>query len=170
MSDRSDRTFRYVLCRCSELNDAEVRLLGFVASYSLGCLLSYGDICKKINWSRGKLTRTIEALKRLGLIEITHRCYKRATIKIATAAFQSAFAKQHDISLVRHQSCLTSEIVMSHPRTHDVSPARHSILEYELERKLESDLINQKVKSVDNSRAPIDAVKRMQALLKVKTI
>lgn len=137
-SDRLDREFRHVLRRCPRLTDSEVRLLAFVASYSKGCLLTYKEICRLTNWSRSKLIRNIRSLEYHGLIEITHGLYKRTIIRIAPAWRQLEFANASDVSSVTHQSCVSDGADMGHPRNHEVSPMTHSILERELERKIES--------------------------------
>lgn len=136
-NDRLDREFRHNLRRCPKLSDAEIRFLALLGSFRHGCLLNYDEICLLTNWSRPKLKRVITSLKKYALIEIEYRAYKKTTIKIAAAEVQTRFAELHDGSPVSHQSWLTHEPMMAHPRAHDGSPVSHSMLERELERKLE---------------------------------
>jgi len=138
MSERLDFELRHELRRCPKLNDAEMRFLAFIAAYSQGCLLSYDKICALTNWSRSKLKRVIADLLSKNLITVEYRAYKKTKIKIVPAAQQCAFARGYG-SPVSHKSWLTSEPMMAHPWTHDGSPVSHSMLERELERKLETD-------------------------------
>lgn len=101
--------------------------------------MSYDEICIRTNWSRSKLQRTIRSLLDLGLIEKKHRAYKRTTLKIAHASRQSEFTETAYESSVTQESHVSDDTIIGHRRNSDVSPMTHSILERELERKLESD-------------------------------
>ena len=169
MSDRLDREFRFVLRQCSKLSDAENRFMGLMGCYRHGCLLTYDELCSKTGWSRAKLKRTIKALEQYGLIEVTYRAFKKTTIMNVSARQQKAFADAHDGSPMSHQSWLTGEPMMAHPRTHDGSPMSHSINKRELQRKLKSDFLNEEKNNVDNFEPKIKGEAWQQVMNSIRS-
>lgn len=138
-SERLTYELRHLLRRCAKLSDPEMRFLVLISSYSLGCLLTYEEICSLTNWSRSKLSRTIRSLEQKRLIDIKYGPYKKTIIKIAPAGRQIEFVNNSNVSLMNQESYAIQESNMIHPWSSDVSPMAQPILERELERKKETD-------------------------------
>lgn len=134
-SNRLEREFRYCLRRCGKLTHCEHRLLSFVASYEYGCLLTYEEMVPMLAMSERTIERTVASLKKLGLIEVEYRIYKKTKLQIVEASIQAKFSitATHGGTVNRQPSTHEPPPVSAITATHGGTNT-----ERELERELES--------------------------------